>query len=162
VRRRGAGGPHSASVWAATTIGSWGFLLARPEGAAYFNAPLLFGAHPFLGAEGLWLALQLAGTVAAILSLAALGRSFGLLAGNRGVRTAGPYQIVRHPAYASYIIVQLAYVLENLSLWNAVLFTVVLVAQLTRISQEEQALSADQSYRQYRSQVRYRLVPGLY
>jgi hypothetical protein len=162
IRRRGAAGPHTASVWTATTIGSWGFLLARPAGGAYFNAPLLFGAQPLLGWEALWMALQLAGTLAAILSLSSLGRSFGLLAANRGVQTAGPYQIVRHPAYASYLTVQFGYVLENLSLWNALLFTVVVVAQLARIRQEEATLVQDPAYRAYRRQVRYRLLPGVY
>jgi hypothetical protein len=162
LRRRGSSGPRTLSVWMATTIGSWGFLLARPGASAYFDAPMLFGTQPFLGAEGVWLSLQLVGTAAAILSLIALGRSFGLLAANRGVQTAGPYQVVRHPAYASYLSVQLGYVLENLSLWNAALFIVVLIAQLVRISQEERTLDKDPVYQRYRSHVRYRLVPGLY
>ncbi len=162
VRRRGSAGPRTFSVWAATTVGSWGFLLARPAGGAYFEAPGLFGAQPLLGWEGLWLAAQLAGTAAAILSLSSLGRSFGLLAANRGVQTAGPYQIVRHPAYASYMIVQLGYLLENLSLWNAALYGIVLVAQLVRIGQEEATLSQDNTYQAYRRKVRYRLLPGLY
>ena len=27
-----------------------------------------------------------------------LGRSFGLIAANRGIKVAGPYRIVRHPS----------------------------------------------------------------
>ncbi|HTE86158.1 MAG TPA: isoprenylcysteine carboxylmethyltransferase family protein [Dehalococcoidia bacterium] len=162
IRRRDRTGRRAPSVWLATTIGSWGFLLARPEGGAYFNAPALFGAQPFLGAEGLWLGVQLLGTTCAIASLTSLGRSFGLLAANRGVQTRGAYQVIRHPAYASYMLVQIGYVFENLSFWNLAVFCMVMVGQLTRIHQEEATLSQDPAYVRYCRQVRSRLVPGLF
>jgi hypothetical protein len=162
IRRRDTTGRRPASVWAAATIGSWAFLLARPIGGGYFDSPALFGAQPLLGADGLWLGLQFVGTICAIFSLTCLGRSFGLLAGNRGVKTQGAYQIVRHPAYASYMLVQLGYVLENPSLWNIGIFAVVIVGQLTRIHQEEETLSRDPRYVRYARQVRNRLVPGIY
>jgi protein-S-isoprenylcysteine O-methyltransferase Ste14 len=162
IRRPDTLPPRAARVWIATTVGSWGFLLARPAGGGYFDSPLLFGAQPFLGAENLWLAMQFAGTICAIVSLTCLGRSFGLLAGNRGVKTQGAYQVVRHPAYASYMIVQIGYVLENLSFWNLLVFSVVLVCQIVRIHQEEAVLSNDPAYIRYSQQVRNRLVPGLY
>jgi protein-S-isoprenylcysteine O-methyltransferase Ste14 len=162
IRRRDTGGRRAPSVWLATTVGSWGFLLARPNGGGYFDSPPLFGAQPFLGAEGLWLTLQLLGTACAIFSLTCLGRSFGLLAANRGVQTKGAYRFVRHPAYASYMVVQISYVLENLSFWNLAVFGVVMVGQLTRIQQEERTLVEDPVYVRYCSQVRSRLIPGLY
>lgn len=162
IHRRDRAGRQPLQVWAATTIGSWGFLLARPGAGAYFDAPLLFATQPLFGSDGLWLILQVSGTVLAIASLLYLGRSFGLLAANRGVRTGGLYHLVRHPAYASYTIVQLGYLLENLSFWNLSLFMLVLVAQLTRIRQEERTLTQDPVYRSYCRHVRFRLVPGLY
>jgi protein-S-isoprenylcysteine O-methyltransferase Ste14 len=162
LRRRDTGAHRPVSVWAATIIGSWGFLLARPIGGGYFDAPRLFGAQPLFHSSALWIGMQLVGTVMAILSLSSLGRSFGLLAANRGLRTGGAYRIVRHPAYASYFVVQIAYLFENLSLWNVVVFAVVVVAQLTRIAQEEAFLSRDSAYASYAKEVRYRLVPGVY
>jgi protein-S-isoprenylcysteine O-methyltransferase Ste14 len=153
---------RAASVWIAVTIGSWGFLLARPAGAGYFDSPLLFNAQPFLGADSFWLAMQFAGTICAIFSLTCLGRSFGLLAANRGVKTQGAYQVVRHPAYASYMMVQIGYVLENLSFWNLMVFAVVFVCQMIRIQQEEATLSQDPAYVRYSHRVRSRLIPGLY
>jgi isoprenylcysteine carboxyl methyltransferase (ICMT) family protein len=162
MRRRDRGGRRPLGIWLAASLGSWAFLLARPNGGGYFDSPALFSGMPFLGADGLWLGMQLFGTLLAIISLACLGRSFGLLAANRGVRTAGAYSIVRHPAYASYMIVQLGYVLENLSLWNLTVFSVVLVAQMIRIHQEEATLITDPSYGSYCLHVRYRLVPGIY
>jgi hypothetical protein len=32
-----------------------------------------------------------------------LGRSFGIVATNRGIQTGGLYRIVRHPIYAAYV-----------------------------------------------------------
>lgn len=162
IRRRDPRGNRAPSVWLATTVGSWAFLLARPIGGGYFDSPALFGGQPFLGAEGLWLGIQLIGTVCAIFSLTCLGRSFGLLAANRGVQTRGAYRFVRHPAYASYMVVQMGYVLENLSLWNLAIFGIAIVGQLTRIHQEERTLCEDPAYVRYSHQVRSRLLPGLY
>lgn len=162
VRRRDQGGRRPFSVWLAASVGSWAFLLARPIGGGYVDAPALFGGQSFLGSDGLWLGMQLIGTLLAIISLSCLGRSFGLLAANRGVRTSGAYSLVRHPAYASYMIVQCGYVLENLTLWNLAIFMVVVAAQLIRMRQEESTLWDDPSYRSYCSNVRYRLVPGIY
>lgn len=179
-RRRDSGNRRSASVWAATTIGAWGFLLARPLGASYlwlasfvpgslhqaatsvFGSDVLFGGQPLLGAYGLWQVMQLVGTILAIVSLSSLGRSFGLLAANRGVQIGGAYRVVRHPAYASYFIAQLAYLLQNLSIWNLGLLSIVVVAQVVRIHQEEAVLSRDTAYGLYCRKVRYRLIPGIY
>jgi protein-S-isoprenylcysteine O-methyltransferase Ste14 len=38
-------------------------------------------------------------------ALAALGRSFGFVAADRGLRASGPYAMVRHPVYASYLLI---------------------------------------------------------
>ncbi|MGI8552263.1 MAG: methyltransferase family protein [Dehalococcoidia bacterium] len=161
-RRDRETGRRAPSVWLATMIGSWGFLAERPAGSGFFDAPLLFTTGPLFGVHPPWIVLGFAGTLMAILSLGFLGRSFGLLAGNRGVRTNGAYRLVRHPAYASYFVTDLGYVLENVSLWNVVIFGCVIVAQLCRIHQEEATLLKDPAYRLYRDQVRYRLLPGIY
>ena len=57
--------------------------------------------------------VQLSGLLVAFLSLATLGRSFGIVAANRGVKTRGPYRFVRHPTYMGYLICYLGYVAEN-------------------------------------------------
>jgi hypothetical protein len=63
------------------------------------------GAHPVWGVPA-GFGLQLAGLVIGIVSLVALGRSFGFVAADRGVKTRGPYAVVRHPVYASYLLIQ--------------------------------------------------------
>jgi protein-S-isoprenylcysteine O-methyltransferase Ste14 len=162
ARRRDTGGRRPMAVWAAATVGSWAFLLARPVRSGFFDSPALFGSGPLFGLAAVWFGMVLLGDVLAFISLSSLGRSFGLLAANRGVRTEGAYRIVRHPAYASYFVVQFGFVLENFSPWNVAIFAVVVLAQLMRIAQEEQFLSQDAEYQRYQEQVRYRLVPGIY
>jgi protein-S-isoprenylcysteine O-methyltransferase Ste14 len=157
IRRRARGTSRDPVAWAAMLLGSWGMLLTavgiRLFGSAY---------DPVLGLGGLYSALQILGALCATISLGALGRSFGLVAANRGVQTGGPYRIVRHPAYASYLITNLGYILENPSLFNLAVLLLALCGQLIRIHKEEEFLAADPEYVAYRQRVRYRLVPLLY
>jgi protein-S-isoprenylcysteine O-methyltransferase Ste14 len=135
-------------AWIAAPIGSFAMLLARPDGGGLAQLPCE--------------AVQLLGVVVALLSLGTLGRSFGLVAANRGVKTRGPYGLVRHPAYTGYLIAYLGFVAENPSLRNLALFAVSTGFQLVRIGEEERVLSADDGYRDYTRRVRFRLVPYLY
>lgn len=135
-------------AWVAAPIGSFAMLLARPHA----------GGLPYLFCE----LLQLAGVLLALLSLATLGRSFGLVAANRGVKTRGPYRLVRHPAYTGYLVSYVGYVLENPAPLNVALLIISTAFQLLRISEEERLLVRDSAYARYRASVRYRLVPLVY
>ena len=92
-------------------------------------------------------------------SVLTLGRSFGVVAANRGIKTHGPYRIVRHPIYASYLVGMVGYLFESPSPRNILLFSTVIGFQIARIHSEEQCLVGDPEYREYRQRVRYRLVP---
>ena len=135
-------------AWLAAPIGSFAMLFARPTD----------GGLPHVPCE----ILQLVGVVIALVSLGTLGRSFGLVAANRGVKTFGPYKFVRHPAYLGYLLAYLGYVAENPSPANIGLLCLSTAFQLVRISEEEKLLSSDSDYRQYRASVCYRLIPRLY
>jgi len=135
-------------AWIAAPVGSFAMLLARPHA----------GGLPQLPCE----LLQLAGVLLALVSLATLGRSFGLVAADRGLKTRGPYRLVRHPAYAGYLVAYTGYVLENPSAANAALLLLSTVFQLIRIREEEAVLDGDAAYSGYRRSVPYRLVPRLY
>ena len=135
-------------AWIAAPIGSFAMLLARPGGDGL----------PQVLCE----VVQLSGVLVVFLSLATLGRSFGIVAANRGVKTRGPYRFVRHPAYMGYLICYLGYVAENPRPLNFVLLFVSTSFQLIRISEEERVLGSSRAYRSYREAVRYRLVPSIY
>ena len=62
-----------------------------------------------------------------------LGRSFGLLPAQRGLVTAGPYRIVRHPIYFGYLIGHIGFLLVNFSWRNAAVLALLYVAQVVRI-----------------------------
>ncbi len=144
--------PDEVSVrpiaWLAAPVGSFAMLFARPTD----------GGLPHIPCE----ILQLVGVVIALVSLGTLGRSFGLVAANRGVKTFGPYKFVRHPAYAGYLLVYLGYVAENPSPANIALLCLGTAFQLVRIREEEKLLSSDSDYQRYRASVCYRLIPRLY
>jgi len=103
--------------------------------------------------------LQLAGVVAIVASLLSLRRSFGIVPANRGIRTQGLYNVVRHPLYTSELVWMLGFAIVNPSAWNIGLWLVDCVLQFTRACAEERFLSVDPAYSQYQARVKYRLVP---
>lgn len=127
-------------------------------------APVLLrpdGAHPHWGLQ--WgLVLQFCGVVLCLWSLTVLGRSFGFAAADRGLVVRGPYRIVRHPVYASYIALQAGYLLQSLSWRN---LTVVLLAQACsagRIRAEERVLATNPVHAAYRGRVHWNVLPGIW
>jgi protein-S-isoprenylcysteine O-methyltransferase Ste14 len=107
-------------------------------------------------------AMMLIGLFIQISAKLILGRSFGIVAANRGIKVAGPYRFVRHPMYAGYIVNHVGFLLAFPSLLNVALYAAELVIQITRILREEAVLNKDKTYRDYASQVRYRLVPAVF
>lgn len=91
-----------------------------------------------------------------------LGRSFGIIAANRGVRTRGPYRVIRHPMYAGYLLTHIGILLAMPSWRNAALYSVALTFQLWRMDREEAVLKQDADYRDFARQVRFRLVPEIF
>jgi len=106
--------------------------------------------------------VQIAGFLLIGLSIGSLGRSFGLVAANRGVVTSGMYRYVRHPLYMAYFINIVGFFVNNASWYNALIILVWAVAQLVRIRHEEVLLGEDSLYVQYRAHVRWRLIPYVY
>jgi protein-S-isoprenylcysteine O-methyltransferase Ste14 len=137
-------------AWISASLGAFAMLGARPV------------AHPDAGPFAIAEVTQLVGFAIVLVALGALGRSFGIVAANRGVKTVGLYSFVRHPAYTGYLISYLGYVAENGSLRNMLLLVVGTAAQLVRISEEERMLSFDEAYRAYLGRVRRRLIPYVY
>jgi protein-S-isoprenylcysteine O-methyltransferase Ste14 len=70
--------------------------------------------------------------VICIISLTALGRSFGFVTADRGVKTRGPHALVRHPVYASCLLIQSGYVMQAVSLRNIAVFVVAAGVRMAR------------------------------
>jgi protein-S-isoprenylcysteine O-methyltransferase Ste14 len=119
------------------------------------------GAHPPWGVPA-GFALQLAGLVICIASLLALGRSFGYVAADRGLKTWGPYAVIRHPVYASYLLMQTGYVLQAISLRNVLILAAATGCNVGRALAEERQLCESAGYEAYRRRVRWRMIPYLW
>jgi protein-S-isoprenylcysteine O-methyltransferase Ste14 len=106
--------------------------------------------------------LMLLGLLVQIFAKLALWRSFGVVPANRGVKTRGPYRLLRHPMYAGYTLTHIGFLVGFPSLGNTLLYSVVLALNVARILREEAILTHDAGYRAYAARVRFRLLPGLF
>jgi len=128
------------------------------------NAPLLVvpaAASAFVPSQ-VASTLMIAGMIIQISAKAVLWRSFGLIPANRGIRTKGPYRIVRHPMYAGYTITHIGFLLGFPSLQNFLLYFATFLIEVIRLFREEAILKKDRLYRAYAARVRYRLLPGVF
>ena len=150
ARRSPLATSHRPLAWVTAALGAFTMLGARPV------------ADPQSGPFAVLEIVQLTGFGIVIVALGTLGRSFGIVAANRGIKTRGLYGLVRHPAYTGYLVSYLGYVAENPSARNAVLLVVATGAQIFRMSEEERMLRNDDVYRDYLARVPRRLVPYVY
>ncbi|MFQ5351621.1 MAG: methyltransferase family protein [Candidatus Binatia bacterium] len=136
--------------WTVATVGTWGALALRPWGSAPASV------------EAMGIGIQIVGVSLAAIAFSNLGRSVGVVAANRGLKTGGLYRFVRHPVYTAHVMTHAGFVMANPHPWNATIAVVVFVGLLLRIGAEERLLSETDDYVVYREQVRWRLCPGLY
>jgi protein-S-isoprenylcysteine O-methyltransferase Ste14 len=97
-----------------------------------------------------------------ILGMISLNRSFAIVPAKREIKTAGMYRFVRHPLYASYLVMLTGYVLANTTLENALIYVFVIGCMFIRMFREEKHLALDAEYRKYMLLVRYRLIPFIF
>jgi protein-S-isoprenylcysteine O-methyltransferase Ste14 len=140
---------------------SWWDRLVAVLGTA---APLLQRAAPtdILALEWAGTSVQILGTALSLFATISLGRSFGIVAANRGVRTTGFYHFVRHPLYGSYAIGYLGFLLGNPSILNGILIATAFACQYLRAVAEERILARDPAYQAYMQKVRYRFIPYIF
>jgi protein-S-isoprenylcysteine O-methyltransferase Ste14 len=112
--------------------------------------------------SALGIAIQVIGLSLTLVCFSALGRSFGVVAANRGLKVHGPYRLVRHPIYFSHFVTLSGFLVANFSPYNVAILGVVAVCQVMRIRAEERVLVETADYAAYRARVRWRLVPGVY
>jgi protein-S-isoprenylcysteine O-methyltransferase Ste14 len=136
--------------WLLAFAGTFSGVLFRPQ-----------GEHP---SWGIWTGtvLQLAGVATAATCILTLGRSFGFAAADRGVVTRGPYNLIRHPMYASYLLLASGYLLQSLSVRNAAVVVFGTLCNGGRALAEERLLANNRDYLAYRRRVRRRIIPGVW
>jgi protein-S-isoprenylcysteine O-methyltransferase Ste14 len=82
--------------------------------------------------------------------------------GHRVVST-GPYRWIRHPGYAGALLTYLSTPVFLGSRWAFLPVVLVTVVLVIRTSLEDTALQEElDGYREYATQVRYRLIPGVW
>jgi len=106
--------------------------------------------------------LQGVGLIIMVVALANLGRSFGIVAANRGIKRSGLYAWVRHPLYAGELIFFHGFLLANLSPYNLIVCFGVLCGLVIRSWVEEELLRRDTEYQAYMKAVPNRFLPGLF
>lgn len=137
--------------WAVGLLGTFLSMLLGPVTAGNALAPASVTA--FLWLIGFCLHMS---------AKVSLRRSFGVVAANRGVKSSGAYRFVRHPMYAGYMLVHLAFWLAGPNVYNTMLIAVIWALFVMRIVAEERILQQDEDYQALMQQTRYRLVPGIY
>ncbi len=150
VRRRSSSTSSRPIDWTVATVASWLPLVLRPGGEGYSGIALA------------GVSIQMLGLALTMVGFFSLGRSFGIVAANRGVKVNGPYRLLRHPIYFAEFVTSAGFLLANFTIVNAVVVAVVALCQVVRIHAEERVLSQSPEYRAYARQVHWRLLPGLY
>ncbi|WP_394821733.1 methyltransferase family protein [Pendulispora albinea] len=136
--------------WALATMATAAPMLVTPDPGHSLVSPALAGS------------IIVWGTLVQLHAKLVLGRSFGCVPANRGLKYSGPYRFVRHPMYAGYALAHLGFALMNASARNVALYAICSGLQLLRLMAEERLLGADVRYRRYCAVVRYRVIPGLF
>jgi protein-S-isoprenylcysteine O-methyltransferase Ste14/uncharacterized membrane protein (UPF0127 family) len=149
ARRRSIATSSRPADWIVGVAGTLLPLFMRPGDV---RGPLTWLGEP----------LQFAGLMAAVVALGFLGRSFGIVAANRGIKTSGLYRVVRHPAYAGYLLSYVAYTVCYPTPRNVLLVAATLLALNARAIIEERFLQRDPSYEVYRRGTPWRFVPFVY
>jgi len=134
-------------------------LIAGPVENAVRHLPLVL--FPYV----LGISFMVFGTIIDVISLSRLGSAFSTVVDKKDGQklvTGGPYGIIRHPIYISYIFIAGSSPMAMRS-WSALVFFLLAASGiLIRIGVEERLMSAEfPGYKAYMKRTK-RLIPGIY
>lgn len=129
--------------------------------AAFFSGLLMLGSAPASSPAVLQVSLYITLTAnfLGLLTILNLGRSFGILIAVREVKTGWLYSLVRHPMYATDILLRVGYLVGHPNSFAAAVVGFSVLAYYWRARYEEEFLSRDPVYREYMTKVPYRFIP---
>ena len=110
------------------------------------------------GVESVLLTVSLISIFAAYLSL---GRSFGLIPADRGLKQGGLYGWVRHPLYGGEMLFVISFLLANFTFRNFIFTTGVFMSLHLRALAEERLLAYEPAYQAYCRKIEKRYIPYL-
>ncbi|MES2472079.1 MAG: isoprenylcysteine carboxylmethyltransferase family protein [Pseudomonadota bacterium] len=118
-------------------------------------------AHLDLGMQIVSAVLVGVGSLASVLVLWRLGKSFSIMPEARRLVTSGPYAYARHPLYGVEMITILGTALQFVQPWSGIMGVAVLAMLVVRTMFEERVLSdAYPEYASYRARTA-RVIPGV-
>ncbi|BCI68418.1 methyltransferase family protein [Acetobacter aceti] len=142
---------HHRRDWLVAVLGTYaGLLVVATPHVSPLLPSLLCGSLALLGI---------------LLSLSAklsLRRSFGIIAASRQLKTGGPYRVIRHPMYAGYLLMQVAFLLQYPTAHNAVVLLFTWWMQIMRINAEEKMLAPRSEWVGWSKEVRWKLIPFIF
>jgi protein-S-isoprenylcysteine O-methyltransferase Ste14 len=147
VRSRAIASSVSPMDWAIALSSTFLPILSRP-------AP---GISIILGSV-----LVIVGTLLNIGATTYLGKSIGIVPAERKIKTGGLYKIIRHPMYASGILILVGYFFTNSSLANALISMSTSMLLFVRTEREERFLGRNLIYQNYRKHTVWKLFPFIF
>lgn len=128
---------------------------------AFFSGLLMLGSAPASSPAVLQVSLYITLTAnfLGLLTILNLGRSFGILIAVREVKTGWLYSLVRHPMYATDILLRVGYLVGHPNSFAAAVVVFSVLAYYWRARYEEEFLSRDPVYREYMAKVPFRFIP---
>ncbi|MFC1491437.1 methyltransferase family protein, partial [Nitrospinota bacterium] len=171
----GEAGPSAYMLFAVNTLIAVLFLTRREEVHVTESSRdrlvtlvcilLSFSLRPAAGAsliplvwESSFLTVSLLLVFAAYLNL---GRSFGLIPADRGLKLGGLYGWVRHPLYGAEMLFFVSFLMANFTLRNFVFIVGIFLSLHMRALAEERLLARDPAYEKYCLRIRKRYIPYL-
>ena len=133
-------------------------IIAFCSGAAFIGQPAT--GNPL--AKHISQVIILTANMFGVVTLLNLGHSFGILIAFREVKSRGLYGMIRHPMYATDILLRMGFLINHFNLLTLILFITSAVCYVYRAILEEQFLMHQPEYQEYMHRVKYRFIPFVF